>query len=99
MFWDNVKTLLRNNGKKYSDIAEYLDVKTGTIRYWIYKNKLPPYTKDCVRIAEYFGVTLDYLITGTSVSITDKEKEIVDIYRNIPDVMKNYAAQSLKSLC
>ncbi|MDE6036585.1 MAG: helix-turn-helix domain-containing protein [Ruminococcus sp.] len=47
------------------------------------KGNIPPDT--LVKLADYFGVSLEYLVTGndTNKITTDNEQELMDIFRNL----------------
>ena len=55
--------LLNKKGKTQTDIARLLNVRPTTVSEWK-KGKYTPTVEHCVTLAEYFGVSLDYLITG-----------------------------------
>ncbi len=60
---DRIFDLLSKKGKTQTDIARLLNVRPTTVSEWK-KGKYTPTVEHCVTLAEYFGVSLDYLITG-----------------------------------
>ncbi len=60
---DRIFDLLNKKGKTQTDIARLLNVRPTTVSEWK-KGKYTPTVEHCVTLAEYFGVSLDYLITG-----------------------------------
>ena len=60
---DRIFDLLNKKGKTQTDIARLLNVRPTTVSEWK-KGKYSPTVDHCVTLAEYFGVSLDYLITG-----------------------------------
>lgn len=60
---DRIFDLLKQKGKSQTDIARLLNVRPTTVSEWK-KGKYAPTVEHCVTLAEYFGVSLDYLITG-----------------------------------
>lgn len=60
---DRIFDLLNKKGKTQTDIARLLNVRPTTVSEWK-KGKYAPTVDHCVTLAEYFGVSLDYLITG-----------------------------------
>ncbi len=60
---DRIFDLLGKQGKTQTDIAKLLDVRPTTVSEWK-KGKYTPTLAHCVTLADYFGVSLDYLITG-----------------------------------
>lgn len=63
MLNDRIFDLLKQKGKSQTDIARLLNVRPTTVSEWK-KGKYTPTVEHCVTLAEYFGVSLDYLITG-----------------------------------
>ena len=62
---DRIFDLLNKKGKTQTDIARLLNVRPTTVSEWK-KGKYTPTVEHCVTLAEYFGVSLDYLITAHS---------------------------------
>lgn len=60
---DRIFDLLSKKSKSQTDIARLLNVRPTTVSEWK-KGKYTPTVEHCVTLAEYFGVSLDYLITG-----------------------------------
>ena len=60
---DRIFDLLNKKGKTQTDIARLLNVRPTTVSEGK-KGKYTPTVEHCVTLAEYFGVSLDYLITG-----------------------------------
>lgn len=60
---DRIFDLLNKKGKSQTDIARLLNVRPTTVSEWK-KGKYTPTVEHCVTLAYYFGVSLDYLITG-----------------------------------
>lgn len=63
MFWDNFVRLCNQAGKYPNAVAAEVGVKSsGTVTGW--KNGANPRQTVLLKLAEYFGVTVDYLLTG-----------------------------------
>ena len=60
---ERIFDLLAKSGKTQTDIARLLNVRTTTVSEWK-GGKYSPSLAHCVTLADYFGVSLDYLITG-----------------------------------
>lgn len=69
MFWDNYDTLCRSSGKSPNFVAQSLGFSTGTVTWWK-KGKIPQ-NATLKKIADYFGVSVDYLLGN------EKQKEEV----------------------
>ena len=90
MFWDNFVLLCDRAGKSPNAVAAEIGFKsTGTVTGW--KDGKIPYERNLKKIAEYFGVTVDYRLTGekekapsiTAESLTDEEQELISIWRSV----------------
>lgn len=73
MFGDRLKELRKEKKLKQEDIAEICDVASQTISNWENNITQPPF--DIVkRLAQYFGVTIDYLLNFTQDDVDNMEK-------------------------
>lgn len=59
-FFERYSDLCRRDGKSPNGVARELDIPSGSITAW--KRGVTPRNSTLVRIAEYFGVTTDYLV-------------------------------------
>lgn len=60
---ERIFTLLERQGKRQSDLARFLQVRPTTVSEWVH-GKREPSGALYERIADFFGVSLDYLIAG-----------------------------------
>lgn len=60
---ERIIDLAKQQKKRQSDIARFLGVRATTVSEW-YKGKHDISASYYPKLAEYFGVSLDYLITG-----------------------------------
>lgn len=97
--------LLREHGVTAYKVAKETGIGTATLSNW--KNgKYTPKQDKMQKIADFFGVTVDYLMTGkdtaaSEVSIsnsnsgvddlTDEEKELIILYRKTGDIPEEEA--------
>lgn len=73
---ERIFSLLRQQGKTQSALANYLDVREATISAWKAKRTSP--ASDLLGgIAEFFGVTVDYLVTGREPASTFLNQGII----------------------
>lgn len=83
-----VKTLCREKGITQKELAKIIDVSQNTIKNW--ENNLPN-SDTLLKIADYFGVTTDYLLGRSSnKSLTRKnerdiQKSLEQIYSGLDD--------------
>ncbi len=73
MFGDRLKELRKEKKLKQEDIAEICDVASQTISNWENNITQPPF-EVVKKIAEYFGVTIDYLLNFTQDDVDNMEK-------------------------
>ena len=73
MFWDNFKTLCTQAGKAPNTIAKELGIPSGSITAW--SNGTNPRNTTLVKIADYFGVTTDYLISDIKKELAIPEDD------------------------
>ena len=94
MFWDNFVRLCNQAGKYPNTVAAEVGVKsTGTVTGW--KNGANPRQAVLLKLADYFGVTVDYLLNaekenptaqGDGVdTITEKEVRMLKWFRSLPE--------------
>ena len=63
MYYEMFKTLCEKKGVKPSDVSKATGISTATLTSWK-QGKYTPKNDKLQKIADYFGVTLDYLISG-----------------------------------
>lgn len=62
MICENIKALCTKNGISLSELERATGIGNGVIRRW---NDMSPRLDLITRVAEYFGVTVDYLQRAT----------------------------------
>lgn len=85
---DIITTELKKQNKSQKDICEYLGTTKNTYTNWK-AGKSASYKKYLPEIAEYLGVSIDYLLEKdhqtknreTFIKLSDQEKELVYAYR------------------
>lgn len=85
----NLKELRTKKGLLQKDVAEKLGIgRTTYVRYET--GQFEPDIKTLIRLADIFGVTVDYLIGREAAAcadetpLTDKELALITAYRNNP---------------
>lgn len=110
-FSTNLKNLRAVNNITQNDLAKILKVSRPTIAGYETKNRQPDFNH-LIKISDYFGVSIDYLITGsekTPVNITTTNKiieksvdsDVLDAYKHLSldskqDVLKYIHLLQLK---
>lgn len=70
--------LLDKNKKKQKELTDYLEIDKSTFTAW--KNgKNKSYTKHLSKIAQFFGVSTDYLL-GNEKKLSEKSESLDDVY-------------------
>lgn len=105
MFWDNFMRLCNQAGKYPNTVAAEVGVKsTGTVTGW--KNGANPRQTVLLKLADYFGVTVDYLLNAekenpTSVTadgVDELDKEALDIMHQLPPEKRAAGLAMLRGL-
>ncbi len=104
MFWDNLEAACKANGVKVTPLLKELNISTGNIGRW---QKGGAVSSDIVGLlAKRLNVTADFLITGEhsvlddaddGFRITQSEKDMVLMYRQLPDLQKELISDSIRS--
>lgn len=74
--------MMEQKGLKDVELAKYLDKNTSSIATWKKKGTNPPieYT---IRIAEFLGVSVHYLLTGEeSPGMTQEDQKLIAAFRS-----------------
>ena len=80
-FWSVYENLCLNAGKKPNSVGRELGISPGTITQW--KNGSMPGGEKLMQIADYFGVSIDYLVGRTENSNAETENIITVSSRQV----------------
>lgn len=96
---ERIFTLMQEQGKKKSELAEHLGVGDTTVGYWSRNTERGGYPCDMlIPTAEFLGVSVHYLLTGepdpppTIVTVqapdrgptlTEEEEELLKVFRGL----------------
>ena len=83
--------LLDRTGKKASDVAKATGIPSSTFSDWK-KGKSSPKAEKLQKIADYFGVSVDYLITGK-----EEPEEKRNPYSDLKGIYLSYAKEAQDS--
>ena len=81
MFWENFVNLCNSVGKSPNGIAKDINVSSGAITSW--KKGKVPHHSTLLKIANYFNVSVDYLLTGKNEPPADADEADNDISKEI----------------
>lgn len=99
---DRITFLLE--GREQQELTNYLNLKSVAFSEWK-SGKSKSYRKYLIEIAEFFNVSLDYLVYGKEKSSTselsEEEQELLRIYNNVSEREKGeligYARRMLET--
>lgn len=80
--------LLKDNNRKKVELADFLGVGTGQITTWEKRETDPP-AKFIVDICKFFGISVEYFLTGNEtydskkLNLTENEKEMLHILNRL----------------
>lgn len=88
---ERIYQLLDEKEKRANALCEKLDIRTSTMSTWKARTNDPP-AKYMKTIADFLGVSLDYLLTGQEAPIrkntTREEDELLELFRSLPESKK-----------
>ena len=82
MFYDTILHLCELNGKKITNVIAELDISAGNPSKW--KSGNVPKEDTLTKLADYFHVSVDYLLgrdSPSGLSLSPEEEELVRCYR------------------
>lgn len=71
MFWNNFSALCLRNNESPNGVAKKLSISSGTVTFWK-KGKVPHHVT-LLKIADYFGVTVDDLLREDEPTTTEDD--------------------------
>ncbi|MBQ9866776.1 MAG: helix-turn-helix transcriptional regulator [Lachnospiraceae bacterium] len=85
MFWNNLENLCKSRNITPNKLAKELNFSNAIATAW--KKGSPPNTERLIKIADYFGVSTDYLLgrTGSDPDLPEDEKILLANYRKADD--------------
>ena len=91
---ERISQIQEEKGKQSIGLAHLLNINTSTLSTWKTKRRDPP-ARYMPAIADYLGVSLDYLLTGSESlrthDLTDAEKELLSLFRQLsPEKQQRY---------
>jgi transcriptional regulator with XRE-family HTH domain len=98
MFWTIFSQLCDNINKKPNPVAAELKISSGTVTLW--KNGSIPRSEYLIKLADYFGVSIDYLL-GRSEPATPEldpeSQEILDMYAELTPEQQSLIKATMQS--
>ena len=88
MFWERLIKICNERGTSPTAVVKALKISGGSVTKW--KNGSIPNGTTLLKLADYFGVSVEYLKgkTDTVISgeISDAERKILEAYRTHPEM-------------
>lgn len=90
---DRVLLELEKKNKNQLDLCNYLNISSGVFTNWKKRGTEPP-TKYLNSIADFLGVSVNYLLTGSNITpsnsnliskLTPNEEECLNLFRQLDD--------------
>lgn len=81
--YERFKKLLELNNKKAAEVSAATGIATAVFSEWK-KGKSVPKVDKLVLIADYFNISLDYLVTGKETKATgliENEQKLINLFR------------------
>ena len=105
MFKDNLVNLLNKNGTSAYKMAKDLGISINTAYGWV-RSDATPTAKSLDMLAKYFGVSVDYLVSGRDEPLyaTDEAAEMAKEINNDPakrmlfKATKNASPEEIKKI-
>ena len=86
-FWNRVRVLIKREKTTQKALAEYLGVPVRTLGNWIYRGLYPVITEGYY-IAQFLGVSVDYLVTGKEKKTDAKINSIRSLLKQTDEKLK-----------
>jgi transcriptional regulator with XRE-family HTH domain len=102
VFWDTFIDLCAKNGKKPNPVAKELGFGSSAVTYW--KRGTVPSDISLKKIADYFSVSVDYLLGKTeqkekpSPEGESLEEDVIIVHRDGKTVVRKYTKEQLDAI-
>jgi SOS-response transcriptional repressor LexA len=84
-FVDNIDEELKKRNKKRPELAEFLNISTQSFVDWHKRGNLPP-ANIALKIAQFFNVSVEYLITGKDeAGLTPEQRNLLRNYDKLDE--------------
>ena len=85
---DRIDNLLKKKGINRVVLAEAIELKPQNISAWSTRGTIPA-GDICLKIADYLGVSVEWLISGREGKITEEELKLLKAYCKLDSVQKD----------
>ena len=95
-FVSRINQVFSRLGKPKSDFYESCGVPTNCLSNWGKRGTIPS-ADIAVRIAQYLGTTVEWLVTGTDSSgFSDNERELIQMWRDLSGDTQSFLFDSIR---
>jgi transcriptional regulator with XRE-family HTH domain len=95
---DRIKDTLAEKKIRKGDFYKSMELTPQSIRNWGIRESLPA-VDTAIRIAEYLGVSIKWLITGIEEpGLTQEDQDLLDVFHRLNDEGKENAFLLVKAL-
>ena len=81
-FMDRVETLLKEKRITQKEMADTLSLRRPTLSDWK-KNGAVPAGDICLKIADYLGVSVEWLISGKEAGLSKSERQLLSMFASL----------------
>lgn len=96
MVYERIKDLCEDNNMTVSSLSQLLQFGKSTISRW--RNDNTPNTSQLVKIADYFNVSIDYLLGRTDIKKFEEDDEDMLLIRRIKQNMSQEENKKMMSI-
>ena len=105
MFWDKFVSLCVEVNKSPNSVAKELSISSGSVTNW--KSGILPRSTTASKIADYFGVSVDYLLGNTDKKekptvnddgLSEGQRELIEFAKSVPEDKVDLILKVMKSI-
>lgn len=92
--YDRIQQLMKAKNVTAATVCKNTGISSALMTQWKQRKQNPSGIK-LQKVADYFGVSVDFLLgkevptqTATSYELTEHEIEVLNAYRNMPDMQR-----------
>jgi len=97
---ERILSLMKDNEVNGLKLTSDLGLSSSAVTEWK-KGKMKPSADAIIKIANYFGVSIDYLLTGEEYiapALEPHERLLLDLLRDLPPEKREQALRLIKAL-
>lgn len=95
-FLETLSDLLEEKGLRKADIVNDLNIPDSTVRGWWVRDSIPS-GDICYKVAKYFNVSVEYLLTGKDEKSETKQPTATNLSEMLKNLMTNNDKTAINS--